>query len=119
MSYRAHGSIFCSIVFCVYLLNNFHSIVAVEKAEQGKARPSVSGAALLLQSPANAHLVKLHFQDYGPKVNFKKQKVKTEVFTGLPNFSKFVYDRMLSVPNLTDFQPVEHTGFFVGDVIFS
>ncbi|XP_071110999.1 alpha-ketoglutarate-dependent dioxygenase alkB homolog 4-like isoform X1 [Haliotis cracherodii] len=46
-------------------------------------------------------------QDYGPKVNFKKQKVKTDVFTGLPDFSQFLYERMKAVPHLEDFIPVE------------
>ncbi|XP_046554091.1 alpha-ketoglutarate-dependent dioxygenase alkB homolog 4-like [Haliotis rubra] len=46
-------------------------------------------------------------QDYGPKVNFKKKKVKTGVFTGLPDFSQFLYERMKTVPHLEDFIPVE------------
>ncbi|XP_041349728.1 alpha-ketoglutarate-dependent dioxygenase alkB homolog 4-like [Gigantopelta aegis] len=46
-------------------------------------------------------------QDYGPKVNFKKQKVKTEVFSGLPQFSQFIYERMTSISALARFAPVE------------
>ena len=49
----------------------------------------------------------MFLQDYGPKVNFKKQKVKTEVFSGLPPFSQFIYNRMMPVSALADFVPVE------------
>ncbi|KAK3084792.1 hypothetical protein FSP39_019116, partial [Pinctada imbricata] len=46
-------------------------------------------------------------QDYGPKVNFKRKKLKTCVFTGLPEFSKPLYDRMKILDILCDFVPVE------------
>ncbi|XP_062600194.1 alpha-ketoglutarate-dependent dioxygenase alkB homolog 4-like [Saccostrea cucullata] len=46
-------------------------------------------------------------QDYGPKVNFKRKKVKSELFTGLPNFSKPLYERMTLIEILKDFKPVE------------
>jgi len=47
-------------------------------------------------------------QDFGPQVNFKKRKLKQENFTGLPQFSKVLVERMWSmVPALSDFQPVE------------
>lgn len=46
-------------------------------------------------------------QDYGPKVNFKKKKLKLAEFTGLPEFSKDIYDRMKRVDVLSDFKPVE------------
>lgn len=47
-------------------------------------------------------------QDFGPQVNFKKRKLKQENFTGLPQFSKILVERMWSmVPTLSDFQPVE------------
>ena len=47
------------------------------------------------------------FQDYGPKVNFKKKKLKASSFTGLPNFSKILVDRMQKLKTLKDFIPVE------------
>lgn len=41
-------------------------------------------------------------------MNFKKRKLKQENFTGLPQFSKVLVERMWSmVPALSDFQPVE------------
>ena len=47
-------------------------------------------------------------QDYGPKVNFKRQKVKLGSFNGLPHFSKMVIKRMQStLPELVNFEPVE------------
>lgn len=46
-------------------------------------------------------------QDYGPKVNFKKQKLKMSGFTGLPKFSQELYERMTKLDSLTNFQPVE------------
>nr|XP_058948191.1 alpha-ketoglutarate-dependent dioxygenase alkB homolog 4-like isoform X1 [Pocillopora verrucosa] len=47
-------------------------------------------------------------QDFGPQVNFKKRKLKLNNFTGLPQFSKVLVERMWrTVPLLSDFQPVE------------
>uniref|UniRef100_A0A452U8U1 AlkB homolog 4, lysine demethylase n=1 Tax=Ursus maritimus TaxID=29073 RepID=A0A452U8U1_URSMA len=46
-------------------------------------------------------------QDYGPKVNFRKQKLKTAGFRGLPSFSRDVVRRMGLYPILEDFRPVE------------
>lgn len=47
------------------------------------------------------------FKDYGPKVNFKRRKIKSDVFTGLPDFSRVLYKRMKSTDILKDFEPVE------------
>ncbi|XP_065663533.1 alpha-ketoglutarate-dependent dioxygenase alkB homolog 4 [Hydra vulgaris] len=46
-------------------------------------------------------------QDFGPKVNFKRKKLKTTVFTGFPGYSKFVVEKMRQVESLRDFFPVE------------
>ncbi|XP_073931786.1 alpha-ketoglutarate-dependent dioxygenase alkB homolog 4 isoform X2 [Castor canadensis] len=46
-------------------------------------------------------------QDYGPKVNFRKQKLKMGDFRGLPSFSREVVQRMGLYPGLEGFQPVE------------
>ncbi|XP_052023530.1 alpha-ketoglutarate-dependent dioxygenase alkB homolog 4 isoform X1 [Apodemus sylvaticus] len=46
-------------------------------------------------------------QDYGPKVNFRKQKLKMAGFRGLPCFSQKVVRRMGRYPGLEDFRPVE------------
>nr|XP_012614535.1 alpha-ketoglutarate-dependent dioxygenase alkB homolog 4 isoform X1 [Microcebus murinus] len=46
-------------------------------------------------------------QDYGPKVNFRKQKLKTSGFQGLPSFSREVVRRMGLYPGLEGFRPVE------------
>ncbi|KAH9525424.1 Alpha-ketoglutarate-dependent dioxygenase alkB 4 [Bulinus truncatus] len=46
-------------------------------------------------------------QDFGPKVNFKKQKIKLSTFNGLPQYSRFLYERMQSYSCLVDFKPVE------------
>ncbi|XP_037362780.1 alpha-ketoglutarate-dependent dioxygenase alkB homolog 4 [Talpa occidentalis] len=46
-------------------------------------------------------------QDYGPKVNFRKQKLKTAGFSGLPSFSRELVQRMSLYPVLEGFQPVE------------
>lgn len=46
-------------------------------------------------------------QDFGPKVNFKKQKVNCSAFTGLPVYSKFLVERIKSCPSLSSFEPVE------------
>ncbi|XP_019621387.1 PREDICTED: alpha-ketoglutarate-dependent dioxygenase alkB homolog 4-like [Branchiostoma belcheri] len=46
-------------------------------------------------------------QDFGPKVNFKKKKLKLGGFTGLPSFSASLLARMKSHDLLKDFTPVE------------
>ena len=48
------------------------------------------------------------WQDYGPKVNFKRQKLKLGSFCGLPPFSRLLVERMRGlVDTLADFTPVE------------
>ncbi len=42
-------------------------------------------------------------QDFGPRANFKKKKWKMGSFTGLPNWSKLLVDRMHSLPLLKVF----------------
>lgn len=46
-------------------------------------------------------------QDYGPKVNFKKQRMKAGSFTGLPSFSKKIVAQMKACSVLGSFLPVE------------
>lgn len=46
-------------------------------------------------------------QDYGPKVNFKKKKLKLDMFTGLPNYSKFLIERLKTIESLSNFDCVE------------
>ncbi|XP_007938327.1 alpha-ketoglutarate-dependent dioxygenase alkB homolog 4 [Orycteropus afer afer] len=46
-------------------------------------------------------------QDYGPKVNFRKRKLRVAGFRGLPSFSWEVVRRMALYPGLEDFRPVE------------
>lgn len=46
-------------------------------------------------------------QNFGPKTNFKKRKIKTGNFSGFPEFSKFVQEKFKDVPLLRDFQTIE------------
>lgn len=46
-------------------------------------------------------------QNYGPKCNFKKKKIKLGDFHGFPLFSKFVQDRFKDVPILKNFFTIE------------
>eukprot|EP00055_Hartaetosiga_balthica_P008462 m.31661 g.31661 ORF g.31661 m.31661 type:complete len:290 (-) comp6322_c0_seq3:159-1028(-) len=46
-------------------------------------------------------------QDFGPKVNFKRKKVKMGGFTGLPSFSKSLVERMNALDAAKNFVPVE------------
>uniref|UniRef100_A0A8C4JKP9 AlkB homolog 4, lysine demethylase n=1 Tax=Dromaius novaehollandiae TaxID=8790 RepID=A0A8C4JKP9_DRONO len=46
-------------------------------------------------------------QDYGPKVNFKKQRLKAGSFIGLPSFSKKIVTQMKDYSVLDGFLPVE------------
>ncbi|GAB6028624.1 alkB, alkylation repair 4 [Chamberlinius hualienensis] len=46
-------------------------------------------------------------QDFGPKVNFKKQKIRLESFEGFPKYMHFVSERFKDVQFLQDFRPVE------------
>jgi len=45
--------------------------------------------------------------DYGPKVNFKKQKLKLDCFLGFPQHSSNLLDKLQSCTPLSDFLPVE------------
>ncbi|XP_029956922.1 alpha-ketoglutarate-dependent dioxygenase alkB homolog 4 isoform X2 [Salarias fasciatus] len=46
-------------------------------------------------------------QDFGPKVNFKKRKVRLGSFSGLPALSRALVVRMQREPSLAGFEPVE------------
>lgn len=46
-------------------------------------------------------------QDYGPKVNFKKKKVKTDVFAGFPDYCHGMLKKLRNISILEDFRPVE------------
>nr|CAB3221259.1 alpha-ketoglutarate-dependent dioxygenase alkB homolog 4-like [Phallusia mammillata] len=46
-------------------------------------------------------------QDYGPKVNFKKQKINDRCFSGLPSYIQEVVNKLKSIEELSDFQTVE------------
>nr|XP_002128162.1 alpha-ketoglutarate-dependent dioxygenase alkB homolog 4-like [Ciona intestinalis] len=46
-------------------------------------------------------------QDFGPKVNFKRQKVKLASFTGLPKYSKCIDERIKTLKGLESFETVE------------
>ncbi|XP_056141242.1 alpha-ketoglutarate-dependent dioxygenase alkB homolog 4-like isoform X1 [Lampris incognitus] len=46
-------------------------------------------------------------QDFGPKVNFKRRKLRLGKFCGLPEASRELVHRMLQEPLLANFQPVE------------
>ncbi|XP_034406724.1 alpha-ketoglutarate-dependent dioxygenase alkB homolog 4 isoform X1 [Cyclopterus lumpus] len=46
-------------------------------------------------------------QDFGPKINFKKKKVRVGGFSGLPAVSQKLVLRMQKEPNLAGFHPVE------------
>lgn len=46
-------------------------------------------------------------QNFGPKANFKKRKVKLGSFAGFPACTKFIQDRFVSVPCLQDYKTVE------------
>lgn len=49
----------------------------------------------------------MSLQDFGPKVNFKKHKVRLGGFCGLPPISRKLVLRMSQEPVLAGFQPVE------------
>lgn len=46
-------------------------------------------------------------QNFGPKTNFKKQKLALGSFSGFPKFSKFIQDKFKNVPLLESFQTIE------------
>ncbi|XP_045475060.1 alpha-ketoglutarate-dependent dioxygenase alkB homolog 4 [Harmonia axyridis] len=46
-------------------------------------------------------------QNYGPKCNFKKRKLRPGDFKGFPSFSKFIQDKFKNVPILDDFHTIE------------
>jgi alkylated DNA repair protein alkB family protein 4 len=46
-------------------------------------------------------------QDFGIKINFKKQTIKTKYFTGMPMYSKKILERLQTHRLLNNFQSVE------------
>ncbi|CCD68391.1 DNA N6-methyl adenine demethylase [Caenorhabditis elegans] len=48
-------------------------------------------------------------QDYGPKVNFKHKKVKTDTFVGMPEYADMLLNKMseYDVKKLGNYQPFE------------
>lgn len=46
-------------------------------------------------------------QNFGPKTNFKKQKLALGAFNGFPEFSKFIQEKFKAVPLLETFQTIE------------
>lgn len=46
-------------------------------------------------------------QNFGPKCNFKKQKLKPGTFQGFPLFTKFLQDRFEEYPLLAGFKTIE------------
>ncbi|XP_053131518.1 alpha-ketoglutarate-dependent dioxygenase alkB homolog 4 [Hemicordylus capensis] len=80
----------------VFLLEDFVSpdeeCKMVELMDQSAWKPSQSGRRK---------------QDYGPKVNFKKRKLKAGGFTGLPSFSQELVRRMKGHSILEGFSPIE------------
>lgn len=46
-------------------------------------------------------------QNFGPKTNFKKQKLQCGAFAGFPAFSQFVQQRFADVPLLRTFRTIE------------
>ena len=46
-------------------------------------------------------------QDYGPRANYKRKKLKLDKFEGLPKYSHYLRDRLADICGLADFIPVE------------
>lgn len=46
-------------------------------------------------------------QNYGPKTNFKKRKLKSGTFRGFPELSQFIQKRLKDVPLLAGYQTIE------------
>lgn len=46
-------------------------------------------------------------QNFGPKCNFKKRKLRLGSFNGFPKPTKFVQEKLSKVPILADFQTIE------------
>ena len=46
-------------------------------------------------------------QDYGPRANYKRKKLKLDKFEGLPKYSQYIRDRLAEIGELKDFIPVE------------
>ncbi|XP_062816458.1 alpha-ketoglutarate-dependent dioxygenase alkB homolog 4 [Anolis carolinensis] len=69
---------------------------------------------LMDQSPWKPSQSGRRKQDYGPKVNFKKQKLKAGCFTGLPSGSREIVERMQTFSVLKGFSPVEQCNLDYG-----
>jgi hypothetical protein len=81
---------------------NFNSRLIFVGKTQNRIRLKVQG--ICKHQIQNFLLI---LQDYGPKVNFKRKKLKVADFTGLPEYSKYIYEKMRKMDILSDFTPVE------------
>ncbi|XP_042298329.1 alpha-ketoglutarate-dependent dioxygenase alkB homolog 4 [Sceloporus undulatus] len=70
--------------------------------------------ALMDQDPWKPSQSGRRKQDYGPKVNFKKRKLKADGFAGLPSFSREIVKRMGDFSVLEGFSPVEQCNLDYG-----
>lgn len=46
-------------------------------------------------------------QNYGPKCNFKKNKIQVGNFKGFPSYSKIIHEKFKTLPILKDFRVIE------------
>ncbi|XP_059175964.1 alpha-ketoglutarate-dependent dioxygenase alkB homolog 4-like isoform X2 [Physella acuta] len=84
---------------------DFHGITIIEdfiSEEEEQYLDKIIGETAFTKSQSGRRK-----QDFGPKVNFKRQKVKVASFSGLPAYSSFLYERIKTLPSLNNFKPVE------------
>jgi len=83
-----------------------HTVSSTNKTDRHDITEILLKVALsTIYQPTNH--VSFILQDYGPKVNFKRKKLKVADFTGLPEYSKDIYEKMRKIDILSDFKPVE------------
>lgn len=70
---------------------------------------SQSGRRKQVRKSFNKKNIILKVQDYGPKVNFKHKKVKTDTFVGMPEYADMLLNKMseYDVKKLGNYQPFE------------
>ena len=88
----AKPSSFRGVAVYTDFISTSEETTIVESIDEGDWAPSQSGRCK---------------QDFGPRANYKKQKLKLDGFKGLPRSTLFLRERLAKLTELTDFIPAE------------
>lgn len=81
-------------------LGNLHRVV-------GGNRYAMDQIIINVHVSFYTNIFNIHLQNFGPKCNFKKKKLRMGTFSGFPQTTEFVQKKFSQVPLLHNFRTVE------------